>query len=368
VTLAWSPEVKQGLREVGANRWVWAIVLLWPVMMHRTLLIAALAAGFLCGNMSQLLHAVGQAWSIEWLVWPRLEDRNSGWWDPVVGGTLLVGALGLHLPAAAMGRGLARALGLAGTVVTLLAIVATGTRGAWIAAAGLVVIVAGVAVAMRLRASSRLSIERSGRSERTEGVTRGSSVAKIGTAALVILIAGVVGWVAVGDSALRRIAEARQEVSRAQEGDYETYTGARLLMAQWAARAVREQPMGVGAGGYRAWVHERMRERGAEQLVPYVHGHAHNALLHIGATVGVVGLVLAGMVMLAGLWGGFSHLGPGGLGSYSAGPGFALVGLVLVSMFDVVHLNAQTGALLAGLLGLCLVSRPVERPVPARRG
>src|SRR5690606_40313370 len=61
--------------------------------------------------------------------WNRLPGRNSGWWDPVIAGSLLTAALGLHLPAALWGKKVWRALGIAGCAITLPGILATGTRG-----------------------------------------------------------------------------------------------------------------------------------------------------------------------------------------------------------------------------------------------
>jgi hypothetical protein len=84
-----------------------------------------------------------------------VRDRNSGWWDPVVGGSLLVGALGLHLPAAVMGSGRWRWVGIAGATVTIVAIGATGTRGAWLAAGGLVA----VTLAVGTRAGASLAAD-----------------------------------------------------------------------------------------------------------------------------------------------------------------------------------------------------------------
>jgi hypothetical protein len=71
--------------------------------------------------------------------------------------------------------------------------------------------------------------------------------------------------------------------------------------------------------------------------------------------------VLAALVAAVALRGAFSQLGPrgptSGLGSYAAGPGFAIIGLLMVGMFDPVQLNAQTGALLATLFALSLCPR-----------
>jgi O-antigen ligase len=93
-----------------------------------------------------------------------------------------------------------------------------------------------------------------------------------------------------------------------------------------------------------------------------IHAHAHNSLLHIGATTGTIGVLLALGILLMTLRGGFSELGPQGLSGYAAGPAFALIGLLLVSAFDPVHLNAQTAALVATLMAMSLVSRPVSPP------
>ena len=61
-----------------------------------------------------------------------------------MGGSVLVAGLGLHLPAAIMGRGWGRTLASGGAMVTALGILGTGTRGAWIAGLLLVMLVLGV--------------------------------------------------------------------------------------------------------------------------------------------------------------------------------------------------------------------------------
>src|SRR5262245_58479847 len=90
LSLQWTPDLKQALKELSANRWIWVTSMLWPVMGRRMWFIGRIAAGFLCGTLSQLLHEIGRQAGMEWLTWPRFPDRNSGWWDPVVGGSLLV--------------------------------------------------------------------------------------------------------------------------------------------------------------------------------------------------------------------------------------------------------------------------------------
>jgi O-antigen ligase len=359
LSLAWSGDRPQGLQELAANRWIWTLWVLWPVMHRRPLLIAALAAGFLCGNLSQLGHSIGKVLGWGWLTWPRLENRNSGWWDPVVGGSLLAGALGLHLPAAVMGRGRERLIGVAGAAITLVAIFATGTRGAWIAAAGLVV--------ASLLSGAVVLVRRGGGA---------SSPRKMVIAAAAAVVFLELGAVLLKDTIVARYNQGRAEVAAALDrGDYSSDTGKRLLMWQAAAEAIKARPLtGVGAGGYRPWSLEHVRVNDRPLPPEAIHVHAHSAPLHITATTGLPGLALAGIVVALALYGAFAGLRPEELGTYAAGPGFAIMGLMLAGLFDPVHLNAQTGAFLATLMALCLLSRPaaaaaaVESPLSSFPG
>lgn len=349
VSLLWTPDVSQGVKQAGQARWAWCVVALWPVIMHRQRLIAALAIGLLCGNLSQVAHAIGTHWNIDVLRFDRAPDRNSGWWKPVVGASMLVGALGLHLPAALRGVGRERWLGLGGSAITLVGIVATGSRGAWIAASALVLIAAvlGVAVAKRRR----------------------RAVLALGSAAIVFGIALAIAWPRIGPAIDRRIQLARAEVHAALDrGDYASDTGARIAMAMWAVQAFKAHPViGVGAGGYQAWVQgEQTTDRAPTYgAAPLVHAHAHNAILHIAATTGLVGVTLAIASVLI-LMRNAAALGGLAGGGYSAGPFYAVLGLVLVSPFDPIHINSQTSALLMTLIALCPSWIPrVRTPAPS---
>ncbi len=344
ISLAWSGDRWLGLDHLGSLRWLAIGVLFWPVIERRRAIVAAFALGMLAGNASQLAHAVGTAAQIDWLTFPRAKFRNSGWWDPVVGGSLLTAALGLHVPAAILARGGARWLALAASGVTLAGILATGTRGAWIAAAGLIAISAAWGAWTALRANA--------------WTVRGT-LARGAVLALVLAVAGGGVWLTAGDTITRRYDKAREEISAAFRGDDDSDTGARISMIYWATRAFGDRPIsGVGTGGYRAWVEDRADGTN-------VHDHAHNAPLHIAATTGVVGLALAGYVVLVALRAGLARFpvtpGARGWNAFDAGPVFAIVGLLLAGLFDGVHLNTQTAAVLGLMLGLCPVWRPVSR-------
>ena len=346
VTLSWTPDLNMGLQELAANRWIWVMWVLWPIIGRRPILIAAVCVGFLIGNLSQVGHAVGKAAGIGWLTWPRLENRNSGWWDPVVGGSLLVGVLGLHLPAAVMGAGRQRLWGIAGSVATLAGIFATGTRGAWIAGAGLLCMVLATALV---------------RAARKRGGGRGVAVGAVALVGAVVL-AGL----ALRGTLSERYEQGRREVEAALErGDYSSDTGRRILMWRAAAEAIASNPLGgTGAGGYRAWAMEHVRIDGEPPPAGAIHVHAHSTALHIAATTGLVGLLLSGLVLAAAAYGALAELRAGEIGGYAAGSGFAIVGLMLAGVFDPVHLNAQTGALLATMMALSLLSRPTIMGTP----
>lgn len=345
VTLLWTPDLGLGLKQVGCARWVWVIVALWPVMNRRRWLIAALAAGMLAGNLSQVLHAAGTRFGVAAITWPRLPDRNSGWWDPVVGGSLLCAALGLHLPAAAFGAGRWRLVGLGGAAVSLAAIAATGTRGAWIAGAALAAIAAATGIAL-----SRTPL-------------RAAAVCAVLAAAM-----GAAAWAGAGDSISRRLRTGRDEVrAYFERGEAASDTGARLAMAAVAARAIRDHPLGgVGAGGFRSLLADGAAPAAG---APLGHGHAHNALLHAGAVSGVPGVALALAAYMIALRNARRARHGGSFNPYDQGPFWALAGLGLVSAFDTIQVNAQTAAMLTTLMALSpgVLPRALVKP-PARSG
>lgn len=369
VTLLWSPDVQQGVKEIEANRWLWVVWALWPVIRYRRWMIAALALGFVCGNGSQVAQGLGDHFGWGWMPWHRAEARMSGWWDPVVGGSLLVGALGLHLPAAVMGKGQERWLGVTGAAVTGAGIVATGTRGAWIAGMALVVVVLGVA-AWRLW--------HGGVGGGGDAGVRGPSLALGVRFALIGAVAAVlaIGF-ALRGPVERRVQLAREEIAGALERhDYASDTGARVIMNYEALRAFVSRPVGgVGAGGFHAWASADLKMLGQPEGRAAIHAHAHSAPLHIAATTGSVGLLIGGFIVIVALVGAAEGFGGGGplayargslselkWGTYDAGPLFAIVGLLLAGLFDPVQLNAQTAAMLATVFAMGLVGRRALRP------
>lgn len=342
VSLLWSENPHAGLEHMSELRWFAMIGFVYPVIEHRRVLIACLCVGFLIGNLSQLIDAFngfGNAWLADRL-WHE-PNRISGWWDPAVGGSVLVAGVGLHLPAAMMGRGRWRVVGLAGTAVTLVALVATGTRGAWIAAVVLIVFAFAVAILRKRSGQSR----------------KGRAGLLFAGLVLVVVIGG--GVFARSDSTRQRVGAARSEIARAMDGDFSSSTGARVSMANQAVRAGLGYPVqGLGAGGFRDWM-ETQTEEPLDN-----HAHAHSSIMHVFAEHGVPGvllLLLLASIVLVNCW----RCGIGAAGDgwgYSMGPFFAAVGLLLVSAFDSVLINVNTMALLGALAALSPAYLPKLNP------
>ena len=332
--------------EFGVARFGVLLLALWPVADRRALLLAALAAGFALGQLSQLSHALGTA--LDWPIptWNRLPGRNSGWWDPVVGGSLLTAALGLHLPAALWGKGLWRTLGIAGAATTLLGILATGTRGAWLAGAALIAL-ALLGALLRLKPRRRM-------------------LRAAGLLLAVLALGAALAWLTIGDQLASRYRAGRDEIAGAIEHrQFQSDTGTRMLMAWWACEALAEHPLtGVGLGGFEAWTRAHVAEQGIDPATRNYHAHAHNALLQTGATLGVPGLLLALAFIALALTGAARRQPGAGPPGPADGPLFALLGLLLVSAFDSVQVNSQTCELLMVLLLFAMQARPTPPRPP----
>jgi len=337
LSLLWSPDPAAGLEHIGELRWLALIGFVYPVIEHRRILIACLCFGFVIGYGAQVVDAFdgfGNAWLAERL-WHE-PGRVSGWWDPAVGGSLLVAALGLHLPAALMGGGRIRGVGLVGSVVTAVALIATGTRGAWIASFALLV----VAVVVSVR-SGHLKYR----------------AVLIGVV-VVVVVASAIGALKA-DTVSARFENARDEIARAVDGDLSTSTGARISMGNQAIRAGADHPVGgLGAGGFRDWMEERTSEGLDDQA------HAHSSLLRLWSEHGLPGVLigmLLGTVVLVNAW---RCVPSGSRGTYLMGPFFAALGLLLVSVFDSVLLNLHTAAMIGVLAALSPAYIPVRPEGP----
>ena len=108
ITLFWTRDLRLGLDELSETRWAVVGVLVWPIIHRRRALLAALAVGFVVAHAAQVWQYADWKLDLRGPLYPPDPRRLSGWWDPVVGGSMLTAAVGLHLPAAMFGRGRTR--------------------------------------------------------------------------------------------------------------------------------------------------------------------------------------------------------------------------------------------------------------------
>lgn len=330
ISLLWTLDVKEGADHLGTLRWAWLFIALAPVRRYRRAILVAVVCGMLLGVTAQLVNWLGPAAGWYGAIWRRAADRHSGWWYPVTGGTLLSAGLGIALGlavASALWR--ARAAFLCAAAAMLMGILASGTRGAWIAAVG--VACSGAIVGfVRARPKPRTLI----------------------VVGLVAVSAGALAWFAVGQSLSARARAGVEEVRQAVESrDYSTDTGARVGMALAGIEQFRSRPLtGVGAGGFYEWNHRRLPDPG-NAASDFSHMHAHNTLIHTAATLGVPGAALLIAIFVSALRdtrrGRTNECLPIALG---------IVGLSIVSMFDTLTVSAQGCAITMTLLAIARVN------------
>lgn len=339
LTLAWSPDPAQGLEEIARLRWLILPALLYPAIRNRRPLVLALALGLTVAGIAQLLSGLD---ALRPPFDHRMPGRISGWWDPVVAGSIQCAALGLFLPAALRGRGRYRWIGMVGLGIALAGVLASGTRGAWIAAAVLLA----VSVPLILRHADR-------RARRAA------------------LAAGLIGLLGLGGLALTlrdgltvRVNEARAELAAARAGDLNTLTGARIGVMQMSLEAGLRQPWGLGAGATRSAATERFGPD--HQAAGFA--HAHSTPLHLLSVGGLPGLALGGLLAWV-LLRNASRADPREPArALEAGLPYAIGGLLLAGMFDTIHINTQTCAMLGALAALSPAYRPTGSPTDGPEG
>ncbi len=357
ISLLWSSDVGKGGWEIGWGRFAWLPLAIYPVMRRRRLLIAALAAGFLLTNVSQVVHWLGHALDVPALMFRPWTPRNSGWWShPAVFGYMFVGALGLHLPAAMMGRGRQRLIAVLGAGATVAGMVATGTRGAWLGGAVLVALVGVVSVVVWVRR------KRGGQESRPQ---RRLDAGMAGVPVVAVIVGVVI--LAAQQGVRERVGSGITEIRQAMSAQrYESDTGARIKFAAWAVRMGMDRPIwGHGAGSYETWARADLRAGGVNPDTVRTAPQAHNLWLHAFATLGIVGVGLLVAIVLCAVRGGFAGLTLESVGTYDAGPAFALLGVLLTTPFDVQYVNTPPVILLAVLISLCMRRRPLAACVPS---
>jgi O-antigen ligase len=372
VSFLWSDNPAQGWDEFKVQRMLVTPLALWPILDRAPWLVMAALGGVLAQNGMQV------AQELRWIDIPASDDgRLRGLIHPIHAGMWFGAAALWHLSATLNVRGWARWMSAALMLISLAGLVATGSRGPWIAAA--VSLLAALVVIPLRRPATR----------------RPAAIAALLGAAAVIAIA------ALGHSIIQaRFNDARIEIDRAvQHRMYWSSAGLRIALWDWAWQAWRSSPVtGVGAGDFRH-AYEQLddyqracaiaREQGLIEEVPgyelardagqdvtrlrghrrgvrageahveyLTRDHAHSTYLHTLAGQGVIGAALLCAVLLViarQCWRDRPDH------PYSDAMLFVLMCWVVGAQFDCYELNGHQLGLLSFLAALTLPGRPRPR-------
>jgi O-antigen ligase len=384
LSFTWSGSLAQAWDEFKVQRMLVTPLLLWPILDRTPWLVMAALAGVFAQNGVQVLQEIG------WVSMQTTgEGRLRGLIHPIHSGMWFGAAMIWHLSAALNTRGWWRWIALALIVVSCAGLLATGSRGPWIATV-VAFPAALLVIPMRRPHTGRAAL----------------AIAGIGAGALVVV--SVFALVTahsrpLGDHAgmiTPRVREALREISEARERHvYWTSTGLRIGLWRWAVEVWRSSPLiGVGAGGFpRAYqqldsfrrtcdiaIERSMNEevtgyaqakaagedvtklrtyrrgfRLAENRIDYLtRDHAHSTYLHTLASTGVIGVALLALVLIVVLRQAWRDRPDH---PYSDGMLLVLVCWVVGAQFDCYELNGHQLGLLGLIAALTLPGRPPVR-------
>ncbi len=322
------------------DRWLampWLMAWAWALQPSRLMLWRGALAGLLAAAVLALVQVLGG------------QARPGGWLNAIVFAdvvlVLMVLVVFCRPPRSWQWTGL-------GLVLGVLAILLSGTRGAWPGLLLLLLV---------------LVLGSGWRSRRSRSLLFGAVVA-----GAVVLLSSVPAL-----TEQMRLVELRQDIERMDRGDHDSSAGARLERLQVAGSAFAENPWtGVGVGSFDRAMQRLPECRGEKgrkaQRCHY--GHAHNDVAEWSATMG-----LPGLFALVLLYGVPLYLFLRLRGGQWQGPlrGSAAAGAMMVAMFMLCGLTQSmfahqttTSLYAAGcglLLGMALREAHWGRGAPAAR-
>jgi O-antigen ligase len=335
ITLLWSTDIRQGLDEIGAQRMFLLPLMLWPVLDRLPWLVAAALCGVAAQNVAQLLQ-----WLDVLNVRPQeAEGRFGGLIHPIKTGAWCTAAICWHTAAVFQGRGMWRALSIAGLLIAAAGLLATESRGAWLSAIVLPLMV--IYIGLRWRED------------------RAVAAALAGGAAVVFATL----WPFVHEPLTNRVNEAVEQVHSAREdGVYWNSVGLRLAMHTWAWSIFLQHPVaGAGAGSFRKSLNEladfqaASKRAGSAKFRRYMlRSHPHSMYLYLMASTGVVGVTIMLGLMAWALRNGWrdppDH-------PYASAMFFVLLAWLIGAAFDCYNLDGHRMGLLAVIVAATLPHR-----------
>ncbi|MCI0674646.1 MAG: O-antigen ligase family protein [Phycisphaerales bacterium] len=337
LSLSWSLDPAQGVDEFRALRALLVPVLVWPVLDRLPWLVGALLAGVLGQNFAQLLHA------LNWFnVRPdEGTGRYGGWINPIHTGAFCVASMCWNLSANLNARGRLRWISLTLLVIAAAGLLASGSRGPWLAAAVAIPLML-LVTAIRRPPTRRLAI------------------------ALMIIgpLAAAAAWPIVGDKVERRLEVAAKEAQQARENHvYWTSVGVRIGMTRWTWDIFRDHPVvGVGAGGYPIAQNENpdfqaglAKTRNKDERGYMSHEHPHSIYFYTLACLGTIGAIILAAVIILSLRQAWrdppDH-------PYADAALFAIIAWFIGAQFDSYILDGHRLGLFAFMLAITMPLRP----------
>lgn len=336
-SMLWSREPVEGFDEFQAMRMLATPLLIWPILDRAPKLIAAFLVGLFIMNLVQVSQLAG---------WIPIDDpgRHGGWLHPIQTAALCLAAACWHFAAALWSRGTIRWLSFIGLAAALGGLLATGSRGPWIAA---VVTLPLEAIVLMVRRPSLRRV--------------GFMVVAVSLLLLVIAV------VTARQPILERIDRSVQELQQASaQQDAATSGGLRLAMWSWAYDMFRAHPIkGIGAGSYGVARQELPAYRELLQRQPqdadyFNRTHPHSIYLYALACTGVIGAALLAIVLVILIrqcWRDRPDH------EYADGNFFVLVSWLLGGIFECYNLEGT----MMGLFGLLCAVTMRLRPPPQLR-
>ncbi|MBN1441081.1 MAG: O-antigen ligase family protein [Planctomycetes bacterium] len=341
-SMAWSADPAQGCDELRAARVLATPWMLWPVLDRAGVLILSAIGGVLAANLVQ----AGQ-WLEVFGLSPAENNRLRGLIHPTQTGAWCVAAMCWSVSGVLLGRGWIRILSLATLLSAGAGLIATGSRGPWLAGAASVPLAIAV-IAIR-RPPAR-------------------------PAALVLIAAGLAGglgaaWFARG-FVERRIDTAITELRAGwSEEIYWTDGGLRIGLWRWAWDGFTGSPLvGQGAGSFETIARENpgfaaAREKAAKIASGFCmsRGHAHSDYFQVLCNLGIIGALIGGALVVALLRNAWrdrlDH-------PFADGNFFAAIGWSIGAAFDCYHLSGHTFGLLGALIAFTLPQRSARSSLP----
>ncbi len=330
--LLWSDDLGEGWLDFRSYRVVLTGFAIWPVVRYAKWMIIALLIGVVAQHGVQLCQAM------QWFgAQAGADKRLGGWLHPIHTATFCAAATCLHLAGLLRSRSWwTRSVFTAGLIAATAGLVATGSRGPWLAGGAAVLLMLGITTIRR--AETRLP-------------------AVVVTVAALLALA--IAWPWAKPMVEKRWEQTWRDVERMDDdGSVRSDVGTRL--ASWRAAwemFVTSPIVGVGTGDFPAEV--ARTPSGAS--VPDA-AHAHSTYLHVLACNGAAGFALMTVCFVLTLRAAWRDPADS---VFADGMFFTMLAWLIAAMFDAYQQNGQMFGLFTLLAILTSALRP-ERIKPRR--